>query len=371
MTKHIQLTLFFTKGVSLGTWDSVGMLSRELAIYRELKKRGLSIRFVTYGGPEEMQFKKDIQGIDLRHNHWKLPIELYVKYLGLRLDSGGNQIYKSNQMNGAEIALQLARRKGAKFIARSGYLFSLDAERAHGYSSTKAKQARALERHIFMGADRIVVTTQLMAETIRERYRLSERRVRVIPNNVQTSVFAPASSGDTKKQRVIYIGRLSQEKNVNLLIEAMDGIDAELCIAGEGVLRNELEALAKKSKVDVRFLGAVQNNRLPELLNSGQVFVLPSKYEGHPKALIEAMSCELAVVGSDVPGIREIIRHNDNGMLCEESPESIREAIKVLLGSKTLRKRLGRVARKDIEDHFSLEGVTELEYKLLQEMVQE
>jgi glycosyltransferase involved in cell wall biosynthesis len=118
----------------------------------------------------------------------------------------------------------------------------------------------------------------------------------------------------------------------------------------------------------VRLLGNVQHRQLPGILKSADLFVLPSRYEGHPKTLIEAMACGLPVVGTDVPGIREIIQHGENGYLCGTSPEEIREAIRVILGDSERRVRMGRNAREFVVEHFALDRIVEKELALLEEL---
>ena len=97
--------------------------------------------------------------------------------------------------------------------------------------------------------------------------------------------------------------------------------------------------------------------------------MLPSLYEGHPKALLEAMACGVPVIAADSPGIREVIRHGETGYLCGTSPDAIRDAIEALRSDCALRGRLGVAARKYVVDHFSLDRIAELEYALLQEVV--
>lgn len=113
----------------------------------------------------------------------------------------------------------------------------------------------------------------------------------------------------------------------------------------------------------------VSHIELPYCLNQASLLVLPSFHEGHPKALPEAMTCGLAVIGTEVPGIREVIRHDERGYLCGSSPEEIRSAIQDVLGDADLRVRMGRNAREFVVEHFALERVVEMELALLSEVV--
>ena len=76
-------------------------------------------------------------------------------------------------------------------------------------------------------------------------------------------------------------------------------------------------------------------------LNRASAFILPSKYEGHPKSLIEAMSCGLPCIGSNVVGIKEDIRHKETGYLCNTDYQSIAEAIDIVLSDESLQRYMG------------------------------
>lgn len=367
----IELTLFFTQGVSLVTWDEVGMLGREVALYRALQPHLKVIELVTYGDKTDARYLDWLNGIQLTTNRWGLPEKWYLRWLQWLAPLSNNQpgIYKSNQMLGADVALKAARRRGARFIARCGYLHSHNTEKEHGVDSVKAQQARELEEQVFGAADRIVVTTERIKQQIMRRYGLLAKNVTVIPNYVLTDEFAPGRSDAFEPQRICFIGRLSFEKNVDMLIDALVGLDVELCVVGDGALRSELEQQAQSKNVKVRFMGNVKHTELPELLRTCAMFVLPSQYEGHPKALLEAMSCGLPVVGTNVPGIREVIQHGENGYLAEPGVEGLREAILDVANDEVLRQKISEGARKYVLENVSLEKIITLELALLESLL--
>ena len=80
------------------------------------------------------------------------------------------------------------------------------------------------------------------------------------------------------------------------------------------------------------------------------------------------MSCGRPVIGTDVPGIRELIRHRETGFLCGTSPADIRAAIQAVLSDSDLRIRIGRQAREFVVEHFALERAVEMETALLDEL---
>ncbi|HEC93684.1 MAG TPA: glycosyltransferase, partial [Candidatus Atribacteria bacterium] len=118
----------------------------------------------------------------------------------------------------------------------------------------------------------------------------------------------------------------------------------------------------------VEFGGSIPNKDLPIELNKSEIFILPSFFEGNPKALLEAMSCGLACIGTDVEGIREVIKHKENGYLCKTDPKSIKEAILEILNDRELETKISQNARKAILENFSLEKILEKEIKIYQSL---
>jgi glycosyltransferase involved in cell wall biosynthesis len=88
-----------------------------------------------------------------------------------------------------------------------------------------------------------------------------------------------------------------------------------------------------------------------------------------PKTLLEAMSCGLPVIGANIDGIKEVIKHGKNGILCENNSNSIRGAIVTLMEDDGLERRIGENARKTIEERFSLEKLSEKELELYSQLL--
>ncbi len=346
------------------------MLDREVSLYRSLRPHMQNIAFVTYGDAEDLRYADSLEDINVVCNRYGLSQRWYASLLPLLypLLLRGPSIIKSNQLPGAEVALKVAKLFGRKFIARCGYLHSDFMERIHGAKSVEAKRARELEEKVFTNADRVVVTTPIMSNTVKEHYQLPEERVRVIPNYVQCDLFSPNQSGRCSTRQICFVGRLDEQKNLFALLKAIKGLDVELAIVGSGPLGERLQEEVSMNRLPVRFLGNVLHQRLPEILNSSALFILPSLYEGHPKVLLEAMACGVPVIGTDVPGIRELIYHRETGYLCGTSAEEIREAIVIVLSDKDLCTRMGSNARRFVVENFTLEQILEMELALLDEL---
>ena len=365
-----RLTLFFTGGMSLAEWDRIGMLEREVAIYRALMPHLDGIDFVTYGNADELRYAPKLEGIRILCNRWNLRLGRYMRLLPLLhiLALAQTSIIKTNQTAGAGLALKVKRLYSKPMIARCGYMWSEFASRSFGADSPQVMEAQRTEARVFRGAERVVVTTAAMKQTVVSSYGLSGAKVRVIPNYVCTDHFHPLPELRCPGT-LCFVGRLDLQKNVGALIEALTGLPYRLTVVGDGVLREDLEARAAQFNVDVEFISRVPHLQLPQIMNQAEVFIQPSLYEGHPKTLIEAMSCGLPVIGADSPGIGELLQHDVTGYLCGIDPPSIRAAICEVMGDAALRARLGQNAQQYVVEHFTLERVLQMELDLYAEML--
>lgn len=369
--KQLHLVLFFTEGVSLEIWDRSGIFDREVALYKALLPHLKAITFVTYGKARDLDFATRIEGIRIVCNRWNLGRQWYrwTFPFALRACRRGPAIFKSNQVRGGGIPVYLARRFAKPCIARCGYLPSYGVREDEGIHSELAQKEMALENDLFSKADRCVVTTPLMREFLEKEYKIANKKIRVIPNYVDTNLFSPDATQRKTKQRIIFVGRLEEVKNILALVEALTGLDVELWFVGDGSQRQALENVAHDNGVSARFFGILPHNELPGLLNSATAYILPSKWEGHPKTLLEAMSCGLPCIGSDIPSIRGVICHGDNGLLCGLDSSSIRQAVVQLLEQPALQEQLGRNARAYALQHFALERIVEMELEVYRELL--
>lgn len=161
--------------------------------------------------------------------------------------------------------------------------------------------------------------------------------------------------------KLLTIGRLTHQKGQWILLEAMtkfDDIypDAELTILGEGEMREELERVAKRLRIDgrVKFVGKVANPQ--DYLKDADLFILPSIYEGLGVVLLEAMSVGVPVIASDIPAVDEVIENENNGLLfpAENSAELV-DGILRIIKNVDLQAQLVDNARKTVEEKFTVQ----------------
>jgi glycosyltransferase involved in cell wall biosynthesis len=165
----------------------------------------------------------------------------------------------------------------------------------------------------------------------------------------------------------LFVGRLELQKNLKTLIRAVADLKtkAKILLVGTGSQKDELVNLADKLGVNLEIIERVPNEKLPEIYRQADIFILPSLAEGHPKVLLEAMSCGLACITSNISGVNEIIVDNKNGLLVEPTVNGLVKGLERLIGDSGLRQRLGINARRTVLEKFDKKGLMVIESKLL------
>lgn len=366
----MRLVVFFSRGMSLEGWRRAGILDRELALYRGLRPHLQHLAFLTYGGAEDLELASHLPGIEILPNRHLLPSNLYsvlAPFLHRRALAGAT-IFKTNQINGGWCALIAKRLFRKSLVVRCGFLWSDFVARLHG-GTWRETAARRLERLVFRAADRVIVAADADRTAIVERYHLDASRVHLIPNYVDTAMFRPMPATSAVPGCLTFVGRLDEQKNLAALIAALEGLPGvTLTIVGDGPLRRRLEETASRCRVSATFLGARPHADLPALINRSTAFVLPSHYEGNPKALVEAMACGVPVIGTRVPGIREILVHRETGYLCGTSVGEIRAAVQDVMADAALRDRMGAGALLYATTTCSVQSAVQRELALLQSL---
>ncbi|UWG52013.1 Glycosyltransferase [Halalkaliarchaeum sp. AArc-CO] len=204
----------------------------------------------------------------------------------------------------------------------------------HGLYSQSAPERlfrwylKTLGRWTFNQADTVFCYTETDKQRVRDLGVTS--RIEVVPNGVDTERFrsdGPVSERiDHDGYVVLFVGRLVEGKRPMDVIQAVSRLDDDihLYICGDGPLRSELEATAGPQ---VTFLGLVPHEEMPEVYRAADLLVLPSRAEGTPRTIMEALSTGVPVVCSDLPQVRsvfgECVRYTS-----KEDIEEIASAIK-------------------------------------------
>jgi glycosyltransferase involved in cell wall biosynthesis len=267
-------------------------------------------------------------------------------------------------LTGVIPALVARRRFGVPFATTYGFHYDRLAR-----TPARAWLHRRLERLALAEADAVIVTTPDLAAYVAERAR-SRDAVHLLPNAVDTAAFRPAPRPPSPVPTVLYVGRLSPEKNLGGLIAAAaklrGRLDVALRFVGDGTLRDTLAGEAARAGVSLELLPVVDHGRLPAVYAGADVFVLPSFTEGHAKVLLEAMSCGVPCVASNVGGNRAAIADGRTGLLVDPADAgALADAIERLLTDGELARRLGEAARQEILERYDLAAAMTREIELL------
>ncbi|MGR3295704.1 MAG: glycosyltransferase family 4 protein, partial [Candidatus Bathyanammoxibius sp.] len=233
-----------------------------------------------------------------------------------------------------------------------------------GYSRARLKKRpwllplSVLEHMAYKNVDRFFLLFGRAKEEMK-RY-VEPERLDVIPSGKDFELFRPTDRNeardalglDTKKHYILFVGRINDRKGVRYLIEAMPGIleeypATELLLVGPARREEILSGLKDLTRLrgldqHVRFMGPIENDRLPPFYNASDVFVLPSTTEGFPFVLLEAAGCNTPVVATEVGGIPEFMQMVKKGIMVPPcSPEDIAQAVKsVFRGPELYNNRL-------------------------------
>ena len=366
-----KLALFFTAGSSIKLWKRIGNFNREKLIYDKLleKKYFHLIYWFTYGNCDK-QYQKQLNNkivIVPKPNlfYGKIGSYLYSILLPLirRKQLIDCDVYKTNQMKGAWTAIICKWLYKKPLLVRTGFTMSI----------SKRRDRKMFGYYFYLFIEKIVykyADYAIVSNDTDKIYLINKNNIRNIiklPNYVDTKLFNINNIRKTKE--LVYVGRLSPEKNLINLINALTGLDYSLDVYGEGNLLTNLEKKANKLAVKVTFKGNLPNEQLPDVLNQYKLFILCSYYEGMPKTLLEAMSCGLACLGTQVVGIKEVINHGYNGWLVNTSKQSIKNGIIKLMNDNNLRQNLGINARITIEREYSIDKIYSEEVKIYNKLL--
>jgi glycosyltransferase involved in cell wall biosynthesis len=226
-----------------------------------------------------------------------------------------------------------------------------------------------------------------------EQYRamgVPEEKIAIIPNGIDLSEYVnlPPKGAFKKKfnipedrKIILYLGRIHKIKGIDILIKAyaymrnkMNLRDIVLVIAGpdDGYL-NEAKRLAQALDVSnhVLFTGPLYGEDKMAAYIDSEVYVLPSRYETFPMAILEAYACGKPVVASEVGGLRDLVKNGETGLLFKpEDVKQLAERISNILNDDKMAEEMGLRGRNFVEEDFTIEKIIEKLEKLYEEVVE-
>jgi glycosyltransferase involved in cell wall biosynthesis len=231
------------------------------------------------------------------------------------------------------------------------------------------KKLAKIEKESAINATLVVTISKYSQEKILQFYGVDSRKIRIVPNGVDTERFNPEINCSSVKERlkatsrrqiILFVGRLIPRKGLFYLVEAAKRIVKErsetlFVIVGEGPLKSRLMAEVKDANLgnNFTFLGDISESELPAVYGCADVFAFPSIQEGQGIALLEAQSSGKPVVAFDITGIKEAVVEKETGLLVKPESVELAEAILKLLSDDSLRTKMGEQGRNFVQNNFT------------------
>jgi glycosyltransferase involved in cell wall biosynthesis len=195
----------------------------------------------------------------------------------------------------------------------------------------------------------------------------------IIPNGVDLEAYTTADR-DWSFPRLLSAGRIVHQKGLDLAMHALGGLKDsgwEWYIAGDGPQMPVLRSLARELGIEdrVHFLGWQSREQLLKCYQQANIFLFPSRHEGMPNAMLEAMASGLPVVASCIAGNEELVVDGKTGFLVRtEDIEALQAALKKILSESALRKEMGTASRQYAEENYSWESTAKQYAGLLEKV---
>jgi glycogen(starch) synthase len=356
--------------------DVVGGLARHVyAVARELVAQGHRVHVLTRGATGLPAVAVE-DGVHVRRvtPYFQEPrdFRLWVCHLNFALMEAGAELLPGVEgpvvLHAHDWLVAYAAR-GLKNMLQVPLIATIHATEhgRHGGIRDEAQQyINDVEWWLTYEAWRVIVCSQAMRTEVQTLFGLSDEKVAVIPNGIDRRPPTPAAGAvraryaAPRERLVFFIGRLVPEKGLTVLLEAVPLLlrrhPLRVVIAGTGPYGDELKRRAVRLGIAdrVHFAGWLDDQTAQSLLESADVAVVPSLYEPFGIVALEAMAAGTPLVASQVGGLAEIVRHEENGLLAKPGqPLSLAEQIDRLLADGAMANRLVTAARREVEERYT------------------
>jgi glycosyltransferase involved in cell wall biosynthesis len=347
-------------GMSMDEWNRAGIIHRELSYYKELSRHIGPLSFISYGDnyhDESQLLKQHIPDADIVWTRTpmfaQIPGSLFLSTFLPPLDIKSFSHIKrirTNQISGAWTGAYIAKQLKIPFILRAGYILS---KHIRHLSNIKRYMIHYLEKWTVKKADAMIVTYAGAKTFFVQQYHLDPQKVWIIGNPIDINLFAPLAPS-VKKRDVLFIGRFTEQKNIPSILLACHKAQVSVTLLGKGPLKNEMLKLADSLNIDAQFIDSIPNKEIPQFMGNHRLFMIASLYEGNPKVLLEAMSCEMPCIASNIPEHIDVVNNEKEGLVVPSTPESLAHAVLQLLQFPDFARKLGANARMKILKAYSL-----------------
>jgi glycosyltransferase involved in cell wall biosynthesis len=351
--------------LSFGENSAGGVMHHMVELARALEPEGVSVTVLcpSYGEPWEYIHDGIIDVIAIREARIDWALAPSMLGFGRRVGPALLDLHRRRPLDVIHLhdrppylgATSASERLGPPVIYTAHSCFGARSERGRLLPLTLE---RLMEREIARAGTPIIAVSRWIADGM-VKLGADPRRLRVIPNGVDSGVF-PYRGGDGRQpDEILFVGRLDYEKGVDVLLRAMARLGSEpavcLRIVGEGEQAGRLRELMRDLGLGgrVEFCGRLYGADLVAAYHRAAVCVLPSRAEPFGLVMLEAMACGTPFIGSAAGGIAEVVRSEQTGLLVPPGdPDALAAAIARLLGDRQLARRLAEQARCMVEREY-------------------
>lgn len=359
----MKILIFFTYDTSLVDWKNAGFINREAYYYNKLKEDyQIDLLFLTYGDESDeilgkkyfnsevipiYKYKKKFKNKYLRF-FYSLIFPFYIKNKVKDID-----IIKTNQLNGAWVAILTSILLKKPLVVRTGYdIYSF--KRKESKNIIKKMFYFYLTKLSLITSKIYFVTSKQDIEFLSKLFPKFIKKIIYLPNWVLDHRINPNKSNTTS---IISVGRLEKQKNFHLLLRKFENSTFNLNIVGSGSMENELINISKELNINLSLLGTMDYEQLMDLLNNMKFFISSSEYEGNPKSLLEAMNSGCVVLVNNNENIKEIINHGENGFIFDIHNDNPLDLINSLLNNNEEISKISQQAFISVQINNSLSTV--------------
>lgn len=242
------------------------------------------------------------------------------------------------------------------------------------------QQRLELEKTALQNCDLVISSCHATAEAAKKYMNINNLKYEIIPNSVDTKLFKPKKrknkNHDNGKFIFGYVGKLRYAKGVDNIIKAFSVIAAEndnveLLLIGreKEYAYNLISSLEEDIKERIKVIGQIPREKLVEYYQKFDCFILASRYESFPNTLLEAMSCGVPIIASDVGCVREIIGNSPNIIFNPEDTKELIIAMNMMLKQPYIREEVGSYNRKIVELNYSRKTIAKQYVKLYRKIL--
>jgi glycosyltransferase involved in cell wall biosynthesis len=296
-----------------------------------LKKNGHEIEIIS----SENTFTIPIKGL-------KNPSFMVSSFLKTKFKKNYDIVHAHNIPS----TLAMKNIRGKKILTIHG-IFSKQINELHGKTATIFSQK--YEKHALHWADAITVVSK---ETLSYYDTINDFKIYQIPNAIEIESL-PKNKEKKYEKQLIFAGRLSKEKGVEVLAEICKKLpdDINIIILGSGPDADKIKTIAN-SKKNIHYLGYLPKERTIPLIRGSDILIQPSLSEGISSTLLESMACKTPIITTNIGGNNELIVDNKTGILIDpgDSNELLKQIIRIL-NDQNLRDKITRSAYDEVQKY--------------------